>query len=212
MNVLDLRDKSENKSEENLSNNYNQETSTFKKVKDYLWEVIKIVTVSLIIIIPIRMYVVQPFIVEGDSMLPNFHDGEYLIVDEISYRFADPKRGDVIIFHPPQNPKNYYIKRIIGMPGEKVVLKDQQIVIYNTDHEEGAVLDESLYLTNSDIVEEIEIELEEDQYYVIGDNRNNSLDSRRFGPINFSNIKGRALIRAFPFNNLTIFKTPEYII
>ena len=156
------------------------------------------------------MYVIQPFIVDGDSMAPNFYDGEYLIVDEISYRFSPPKRGDVVIFHPPQSPKTYYIKRIIGLPGEGIELKDGKIYIYNDMYPKGIRLNEANYLTKSRINETSQVELKDDEYYVIGDNRDNSLDSRRFGPLKLSHIKGRALLRAFPFNSFTVFKTTEY--
>ena len=201
--VLDL--KPDENSQPSLDNNLNNQPSAFKKVKEYLWEIIKIVVISLIIIVPIRMYVIQPFIVEGESMMPNFHDGEYLIVDEISYRFNDPQRGEVIVFHPPQDSKNYYIKRIIGLPGETVELREGKIFIYNDEFKDGNRLNESNYLTQSS-----KVKLAEDQYYVIGDNRDNSLDSRRIGPITSSNIKGRAFFRAFPFNTLTLLETPEY--
>ena len=184
--------------------------SNLRKVAEYTWEIIKIVVISLIIIIPIRLYVIQPFIVEGDSMEPNFHDGEYLVVDEISYRFALPQRGQVVVFHPPADPRNYYIKRIIGLPGETVELKEGKIFIRNSEHPEGIRLNEANYLTQSSINEESLVELSEGEYFVVGDNRDNSLDSRRIGPIVFSSIKGKAFFRAFPFNSISLLATPEY--
>jgi len=188
----------------------NNQPSSLRKVGQYVWEIVKIVVISLIIIIPIRLYVIQPFIVEGDSMMPNFHDGEYLIVDEISYRFNSPQRGDVVIFHPPSDPKNYFIKRIIGLPGETVELREGKIYIYNSEYPDGIRLNEANYLTQSSINEESLVELADDQYYVVGDNRDNSLDSRRIGPITSVSIKGRAFFRAFPFNSINLLRTPEY--
>ena len=188
----------------------NNQPSSLRKVGQYVWEIVKIVVISLIIIIPIRLYVIQPFIVEGDSMMPNFHDGEYLIVDEISYRFNSPQRGDVVIFHPPSDPKNYFIKRIIGLPGETVELREGKIYIYNSEYPDGIRLNEANYLTQSSINEESLVELADDQYYVVGDNRDNSLDSRRIGPITSASIKGRAFFRAFPFNSINLLRTPEY--
>jgi len=171
----------------------------------YLKEILKILVVSLLIIVPIRLYLFQPFIVEGDSMLPNFHNREYLLVDEISYRFRDIKRGEVVIFHPPENPKTYYIKRVIGLPGEGVELKGGKIYIYNNDHPTGQLLPESEYLLNSSVRETAQVDLRANEYYVLGDNRNNSSDSRVFGAVAFDHIRGRAWIRAFPFNEFTIF-------
>jgi signal peptidase I len=83
-----------------------------------IWEFLKIVIVSLLIILPIRYFIIQPFYVKGASMEPNFHDREYLIIDEISYRFNEPQRGQVIVFRYPNNPQEYFIKRVIGLPGD----------------------------------------------------------------------------------------------
>ena len=120
MDILDLKE--QRKEEEKIANIpvLNQAPYSFTKGVSYFWDTFKILIIALAIIVPVRMYVVQPFIVEGDSMVPNFHNGEYLIVDEISYRFSGPQRGQVVIFHPPNNPKEYYIKRIIGLPGENL--------------------------------------------------------------------------------------------
>ncbi|MCX6785414.1 MAG: signal peptidase I [Candidatus Komeilibacteria bacterium] len=213
-NILDLRDKKEEKTEvepeQAVLEEVPEQPSPWQKFKEYFWEILKIVVISLIIIVPIRLYVIQPFIVEGDSMVPNFHNGEYLIVDEISYRFSEPVRGEVIIFHPPQDPKTYYIKRIIGLPGETVEFKNGKIYIYNTEFPQGQLLDEKLYLADSLANEEVKVTLKGKEYFVMGDNRNNSLDSRRLGPIAFDHIRGRAMLRAFPFNEFTVFKSPNY--
>ena len=213
MNTLDLRDKETIEEEKNISFSPSPlEPSSLKKAGNFVWEVVKIVVISLAIIIPIRIFVVQPFIVEGASMTPNFYDGEYLIVDEISYRFQEPKRGDVVIFHPPQSPKVYYIKRIIGLPGETIKVEEGRIDIYNTQHPDGIRLNELDYSINNDIPsnESYDVTLDSDEYYLIGDNRTNSMDSRRFGSVNLDFIKGKAWVRAFPFNRFTIFEAPTY--
>ena len=208
MDILDLREKNDNGPIPQIPT----EPSGLKKVTSFIWEIVKIVVISLAIIIPIRMFVVQPFIVEGASMQPNFHDGEYLIVDEISYRFSAPKRGDAVIFHPPQNLKVYYIKRIIGLPGETVELKDGSIYIYNSEYMDGVRLSEIDYTIDNKISknEKDKVTLAQDEYYLVGDNRLNSLDSRRFGAVKLNYIKGRAWLRAFPFNRFTIFEEAEY--
>ena len=102
-----------------------------KKILYFIWEIVKIVVISLAIIIPIRYYLVQPFFVRGASMEPNFDNGEYLIIDELSYRFKEPGRGQVIVFKFPKDTSQYYIKRIIALPGETIEIRDKKIVIYN---------------------------------------------------------------------------------
>ncbi len=178
----------------------------------YLFELIKIVVISLVIIIPIRYYLIQPFYVKGASMEPTFYDHEYLIVDEISYRFRDPQRGEIIVFKYPKNPQEYFIKRIIGLPGEAIKIKDGKIIIYNSEHSEGVILDEDYlnenvhtYSANEDM-----IFLEDDEYFVLGDNRNSSKDSRSFGPVDSSFIIGKVWFRGWPFDRIGFFESPEY--
>ncbi|MBU1037080.1 signal peptidase I [Patescibacteria group bacterium] len=186
--------------------------SNLKKTFDFIWEVAKVVIISLAIIIPVRMFVVQPFIVEGASMLPNFHDGEYLVVDEISYRFSDIQRGDVVIFRPPNHPTVYYIKRVIGLPGESVEIKDGSIYIYDSFHQEGIKLSEEDYLVNPVYIpgDKSKVTLGDNEYYLVGDNRGNSLDSRSFGPVEVERIQGKVFLRALPLDRFSFFKTPVY--
>lgn len=173
----------------------------------FVWELAKIIIISLAIIIPIRFFLVQPFFVRGASMEPNFEDGQYLIIDELSYRFSEPQRGDVVVFRYPQDPSQYYIKRIIGLPQEKIEIKDNKIFIYNDEFLHGLVLDESEYLGPDEITGgTLEILLDEAEYFVLGDNRAHSSDSRRWGPLPQKYIVGRAWIRAWPFSEATIFK------
>jgi signal peptidase I len=193
-----------------MSEEIENKTESFR---DFIFEMIKVLVVSLIIIIPIRAYVVQPFYVDGASMEPNFYDGEYLIVDEISYRFKDPQRGDIVIFHPPDNPKVFYIKRIIGMPNEVVDIKDGVIKVYEHDSVDPLIIDETEYLSEEYQLrpsEKYHVKLGEGEYYLMGDNRRSSLDSRRLGPIHESYIKGRVALRAFPFDRFTVIKPPIY--
>jgi len=184
-----------------------------ESIKDFVFEMIKVLIVSLIIIVPIRAYVVQPFYVDGASMEPNFHDGEYLIVDEISLRFKQPERGDIVIFHPPTNPKVYYIKRVIGLPNEVVDIKNGEIRVFEQDSPEPLIIDESKYLGNDYLLrpsEKYHLKLGATEYYLLGDNRPNSLDSRRLGAIDFSHMKGKVVLRAFPFDKFTVIKAPTY--
>ena len=178
----------------------------------YVFELIKVVLISLAIIIPIRYYLIQPFYVKGASMEPNFYDREYLIIDEISYRFHEPARGDIVVFRYPRDLEEYFIKRVIGLPGEKVRIKDGAVYVYNQAHPDGFKLEEEYLLTGAltyglsgDVVA-----LGDSDYYVLGDNRNASKDSRSFGPVDKKFITGRVLLRGWPFNKVGVFSAPEY--
>ena len=178
----------------------------------FSFELIKIVVISLVIIIPIRYFLIQPFYVKGASMEPSFYDHEYLIIDEITYRFNEPQRGDIVVFRYPRDPREYFIKRMIGLPGDEVQIKDGVVTIFNEQNPEGAVLDE-YYLSDGvktyGLTEE-KIVLGDNEYYVLGDNRNSSKDSRSFGPVNESFITGKVLFRGWPFNRIQLFDSPEY--
>jgi signal peptidase I len=178
----------------------------------FSFELIKIVVISLVVIIPIRYYLIQPFYVKGASMEPNFMDHEYLIIDEISYRFNDPKRGDIVVFRYPRDPQEYFIKRLIGLPGESVQIKDGDVFVYNSEYPEGVMLEEE-YLpasTKTQGFTEEKLQLGANEFYVLGDNRNSSKDSRSFGPVDRSFITGKVLLRGWPFNRFTLFDAQEY--
>ncbi len=170
----------------------------------FAWEIFKVVVISLAIIIPVRYYLFKPFYVKGASMEPNFHDHQYLIIDEITYRFNLPQRGEAVVFNSPYEKGQYFIKRVIGLPGERVKVANGFVTIYNTEYPEGVFLDETYLpeglLTNGDI----EVQLNADEYYVLGDNRTASLDSRTFGPINRSVIVGRTFFRGWPLDKVGV--------
>lgn len=180
-----------------------------KNAGPFLLELLKIVLISLAIIIPVRYYLIQPFIVRGSSMEPSFYDGEYLIIDEISYRFDEPERGDVIVFKYPKDNSQYYIKRIIGLPSETVEIEDGEIMIYNNKYPEGDELEEE-YLVGIETPGDLKVSISEDNYFVLGDNRRASSDSRVWGLLPENNIIGKVWVRGLPPNRLGIIKTPEY--
>ena len=178
-----------------------------KKFLLFVWEIVKVAVISLAIIIPVRYYLIQPFYVKGASMEPNFHDNEYLIIDELSYRFNEPVRGQVIVFRYPRNPQEYFIKRLIALPGEELQIKNGKIIIYNDEYPEGLILSES-YLDKdllTDSSAEGKIAIGPDEYFVMGDNRSSSRDSRSFGPVNKNFITGKVLFRGWPLSNLSFF-------
>ena len=173
--------------------------------KNSFLEFIKILVISLAIVFPIRAYVAQPFIVEGDSMEPNFSDGDYLIIDEISYRFKEPQRGDVIIFRPPIRQQIFFIKRIVGLPGEMVKIEGGKIILSGNDSKR-IVLDEEYLLGGIKTVPDVFLKLSEDEYFVLGDNRERSSDSRQWGALKKDNITGRVLLRLWPLSKINILK------
>lgn len=175
-----------------------------------VWEIFKIFVISLAIIIPIRYFLIQPFFVKGASMEPNYQDGEYLVIDEISYRFREPARGEVIIFRYPVNPKEFFIKRIIGLPGETLKIDGNKITVLNSAYPEGLILEESNYLENIPPLGEEIITLGGDEYFVMGDNRAASFDSRRWGPLPQKNIVGRVWLRAWPVSRAQVMDAPAY--
>jgi len=178
----------------------------------FTWEILKIVIIALAIIIPIRYLVVQPFYVHGASMEETFQNGDYILINEFGYRFVDdPKRGDVVIFRFPNNTKEFFIKRIIGMPEETVMIKNNQVTLYNEKHPEGVILDETGYLSpDQQTIGTVDIKLDDNEYFVLGDNRRHSSDSRFWGPVNRSLIAGEVWFRAWPFNSFSTFKNPLY--
>lgn len=181
-----------------------------KKILYFFWEILKTVIIALAIVIPIRYFLFQPFFVKGQSMEPNFENGDYLIIDEISYRFKEPQRGDVIVFKYPIDPSQRYIKRIIGLPGETIEITNGQIIIYGKDSQ-AKILDESDYLPNNyQTTGEMKITLGQDEYFVLGDNRLASYDSRRWGPLKKQNIIGKVFIRAWPFASFAKISAPSY--
>jgi len=179
--------------------------SALKKKSGGIWsllkEVIQFSILALLIVIPIRVYVMQPYIVSGSSMEPTFESSEYLIVDQLSYRFGEPKRGEVIIFRFPESPSKFFIKRIIGLPNEKVNINNGRVVITNN---EGEIMLEEPYI-NPPFTDTLQKELGENEYFVMGDNRRASLDSRIFGPVDEDLIIGRAMMRLFPITKIGIW-------
>jgi signal peptidase I len=143
-------------------------------------------------------------------MDPTFEDGDYLLVDEISYRFEEPARGDVVIFRFPEDNNQFFIKRIIGLPNETVEIKNNKVIIYNKENPNGFTLDENYLDPEQETLGNMIARLGSDEYFVLGDNRLQSSDSRRWGPVKRSLIIGKVFLRAWPFNKFTKIKKIEY--
>lgn len=186
-------------------------SSLLKEALLFLWEIVKVIIISLAIIVPIRYFLVQPFYVKGASMEPNFHDHEYLIVDQISYRFRDIQRGDVVVFRYHKDPREFFIKRVIGLPGETVIIRNNKVYIYNSRNTEGQAMHESYLPEDIENIGNVTQKIEKGEYFLMGDNRSESLDSRVFGPVNRKNIVGRVFFRGWPLNKLQLyFENPTY--
>lgn len=191
-------------------------------VASFILEIIKIVVLAFVIIVPIRVFLFQPFFVQGASMEPNFEDKEYLIINELGYKktnigfgdtnlftvkpFKEIQRQRVIVFRYPLEPSKYFIKRVIGLPGERLEIKDGKITIFNDQHPDGFLLNEDAYLSKSvRTVGDISTNLASDEYFVMGDNRMFSSDSRAWGPVKDKFIMGEVLLRAWPIGRAEIY-------
>lgn len=169
-----------------------------------LTEIVRFSIIALIIVLPIRWFIAQPFIVSGASMETTFHNNEYLIVDQLSYHLGSPKRGEVIIFRYPRDLSKFFIKRVIGVPGDTINIDGDVVTIINDAHPDGVVLDEP-YVYKMDQSTYLTETLGEGEYFVMGDNRDASSDSRMWGILDEDKIVGRAMIRLFPFTQASVY-------
>lgn len=183
-----------------------------KKFLQSFWgETLQVIVLAVIIVIPFRLYIAQPFLVSGPSMDDTFYNGQYLIVDELTYHLRDPKRGEVVIFKYPLDTKKYFIKRVIGLPGETVDIKADKVTICKgecaTDENKFTIAEPYIKLnklsppTHADV----SYTLKEGEYYVLGDNRQVSSDSRYWGPVKRELMTGRPFLRLIPLTKISLF-------
>lgn len=164
----------------------------------------KVVVLALAVVVPVRVFLISPFYVEGSSMEPTYLNHDYLLIDKLTYHFRGPIRGDVVVIHPPNAPEKYYIKRVVGLPGEQVVIQDGSVYVGLPGQELRKLSEpylEPWVATQGDKA----ITLSADEYYVLGDNRGYSSDSRFFGPLDRSRIVGRSWVRVLPFSRVQVF-------
>jgi len=178
-----------------------KEKTLVGKFGSFMLELIKIALLAGLTIFFVRYYLFKPFSVRGASMEPNYYEKDYLIIDEISYRFREPKRGETVVIESPNDKDTHYLKRIIGLPNEKVKIEDNKVIVFNDEYPQGVILDETDYLAEETPGTNYRF-LGEDEYYVLGDNRDASLDSRKFGPVQKSSIVGRAWFRGLPVSRI----------
>ena len=188
------------------NNNFGQQT-TGQAIGSFIWDLLKILILALVIIVPLRVFVAEPFIVSGSSMVPNFHNNEYLIIDKVEYRLHPAQRYDVIVFKYPKDTSQYFIKRIIGLPGEKVKIEQGHVVIFNQENPDGFVVKEP-YLPNQNVTfgSDASVTLGDGEYFVLGDNRLASSDSRVWGILPVNDFVGKVWVRVFPLNKFGLIK------
>mgnify|MGYP001601673627 CR=1 FL=1 len=186
---------------------YGAEGSKINAATLFFLELVKISIIAGLTISFVRYFLFKPFYVEGASMEPNFQEHEYLIIDELSYRFHQPRRGDTVVFRYPLNPAMHYLKRVIALPGDRIKIEDGVITLFNKANTEGKIFDQS-FIKGVETKGSIDLTLKEDEFFMMGDNRDNSYDSRRFGPVKKDLIVGRVLLRGWPFQRFGLIANP----
>lgn len=171
-----------------------------KSKSQSFWELVRFAIIALVIVVPIRIFIAEPFIVSGASMVPTFENGDYLIIDKISYILRNPKRYDVAVFRYPGDTSKFFIKRIIGLPNETVDIKGSEVTITNEQNKEGFKLEQPFVKNTAN--NETHFVLKADEYFVMGDNRSASSDSRYWGAVKRNLLTGRALLRLLPVNKI----------
>ena len=177
---------------------------------NFFFDFLETIVVALSVFVVVYLFLVQPHEVKGSSMEPSFLNNQYIITDKISYRFGDPQRGDVIIFKAPVNPDVDYIKRIIGLPGDKVMITKGKVFINGKMISELYLADLTPIFPNGFVQDGVEIDVPQEHYFVMGDNRPHSSDSREFGPISKKLIIGRAIFRYWPVNDIGVIPHVNY--
>lgn len=174
----------------------------------FIYDVFKTVTTVLGVAFLIRFFLIQPFYVSGQSMEPTFENNQYIIVDQVSYRFHQPRRGDVMVFKYPKNVAFSFIKRVIGLPGDTITIHNGEVTISNDKNPNGVTLAEN-YISTRTSGEQV-TKLGKDEYFVLGDNRPNSADSRNWGILSKNLIIGKVWVVLYPFEAFKTIHTPVY--
>lgn len=182
-----------------------------KKIINFFLDFLETSVVALSIFVVVYLFFVQPHEIKGNSMEPNLHNNEYILTDKISYRFHEAARGDIVIFKAPTNPDVDYIKRVIGLPGDKVKIQKGFVYVNGNELNEPYLHDQTFLLPGNSMREGFEVTVPQNHYFVMGDNRPHSSDSREFGPIPSSSIVGKALLRYWPLNQFGVVSPISYI-
>ncbi|MCX6788954.1 MAG: signal peptidase I [bacterium] len=180
-------------------------------MKAFLWavfEVVETVVIAVVAVILVRTFVAQPFLVSGSSMEPGFQNGDYLLIDELVYRFHEPVRGDVVVFKYPLDTRSYYIKRVIGLPGERVVVDGSSVTVYEKNGNKELLKEE--YVARMSGIDKGDYTVKDGEYFVMGDNRDFSYDSRRWGLLPKADLVGLVRFRLWPIDKAMAFSEYAY--
>lgn len=184
--------------------------SIIRRFINFFFDFLETTVVALSIFVVAYLFLVQPHEIKGNSMEPNFHNNEYILTDKISYKFSEPKRGDVIIFKAPKNPEIDYIKRIIGLPGDHIKVQNGQVYLNGKPLKEVYLKDPTSLFPGSYLQEGVEIVVPQEEYFAMGDNRPHSSDSREFGPVPVNLIIGKAILRYWPLSQIGTLPKVSY--
>ncbi len=181
-----------------------------KRIVAAIFDFLQSIVVVMAVMVMLYLFIISPQEINGQSMDPFFHNGEYILTNKVIYKFRDPQRGDIVIFKSPKNKEIDYIKRIIGLPGERVRLHENAFYVNDQIVEEPYIPTDTPIYGGSFLQEDMEIIVPEGKYFVVGDNRPHSADSREFGPIGKEDFIGMAFLRYWPFARAEILPHPTY--
>ena len=179
-----------------------------KSIINFVMDILETFVFIGSIFIVIYLFILTPNQVKGASMEPTFHNGDYILTSRITYKFRNPQRGDVIVFRSPKNPDIEYIKRIIGLPGDKILIENNEVYVNGIKLEEAYISAKTNLWEGGFIKEGVPIIVPADHVFVMGDNRPRSSDSREFGPIPIDSIIGQVFYRYFPTTVMGVVHNP----
>lgn len=179
-----------------------------KKIIAAIFDFLQSIVVVMAIMVMVYLFIMSPQEISGQSMYPTFENGEYILTNKIEYKLHEPQRGDVIVFKSPRNKDIDYIKRIIALPGDTLSLQEGKYYLNGKKLAENFLSPDLYTFAGSYLQENIEVTIPSGTYFVSGDNRPHSLDSREFGPIPKEDIIGKALIRYWPVDRAGLIKNP----
>lgn len=182
-----------------------------KRIGVFFLDIIQVIVFAVAIFLFVYLLILQPHKIKGASMMPNFPDGEYLLTDKVTYRFQEPERGDVIVFQPPNSRSGEeFIKRIVGIPGDTIAIRENKVYIDNEELEESYIPEDVLTIGGAFVSGGKGIIVPTESYFVLGDNREHSSDSRSWGFVEKEKITGRAWLVYWPPSEAGVIRSPEY--
>ncbi|MBI1864034.1 signal peptidase I [Candidatus Woesebacteria bacterium] len=179
-----------------------------KRLGAFFLDILQVIVFAVSIFLFIYLLIMQPHKIKGSSMEPDFHDGEFLLTDKVTYRFGEPKRGDVVVFKAPPDDSDEFIKRIIGIPGDTIDIKGGKVILNGKEISEPYLTSDTFTSSGVFAKEDVPFTVPTDFYFVMGDNREHSFDGRSFGLINKSKITGRAWVIYWPVSKMGVIKNP----